>query len=56
MIMNFFRVISSVILFYNQRLNTAVGYSFAFGIEAVVSAVFGLGGIGILIAFGGKFR
>ncbi|KAF9777294.1 major facilitator superfamily domain-containing protein [Thelephora terrestris] len=56
-IMNLFRVISSfVVLFYNQRLNKAVGYGLAFGIEAIVSAVFGLGGIVVLIAFGGKFR
>jgi hypothetical protein len=55
--MNLFRVISSfVVLFYNQRLNNAVGYGLAFGIEAIVSALFGLGGIVILIAFGGKFR
>ena len=55
--MNFFRVLSSfVVLSYNQRLNAAVGYSFGFGIEALVSAAFGLGGIGVLIAFGGKFR
>jgi len=55
--MNFFRVLSTfVVLFYNQRLNKAVGYDLAFGIEAIVSAVFGLGGIGILVAVGGKFR
>ena len=55
--MNLFRVLSTfVVLFYNQRLNKAVGYDLAFGIEAIVSAVFGLGGIGILVAIGGKFR
>ena len=56
-ILNLFRVLSSfVVLFYNQRLNKAVGYGLAFGIEAIVSAVFGLGGIGVLVAVGGKFR
>jgi len=56
-IMNLFRVLSTfVVLFYNQRLNKAVGYDLAFGIEAIITAVFGLGGIGILIAVGGKFR
>ena len=56
-IMNLFRVLSSfVVLFYNQRLNKTVGYGLAFGIEAIVSTVFGLGGIAVLIAFGGKFR
>lgn len=55
--MNLFRVLSSfVVLFYNQRLDAAVGYSLAFGIEAIVSAVFGLGGIAVLVAIGGKFR
>lgn len=55
--MNFFRVISSfVVLFYNQRLNDAIGYERAFGFEAGVSAMFGFGGIGLLMAFGGKFR
>ena len=56
-IMNMFRVISSfVVLFYNQRLNKAVGYDLAFGIEAIVTGVFGLGGIGLLTAIGGKLR
>lgn len=56
-IMNFFRVLSSFcVLFYNQRLDKTVGYGLAFGIEAIVTALFGLGGIGILIAFGGNFR
>lgn len=55
--MNMFRVISSfVVLFYNQRLNKAVGYDLAFGIEAIVTGVFGLGGIGLLTAIGGKLR
>ena len=55
--MNFFRVLSTfVVLFYNQQLNRAVGYNLAFGIEAIVSAVFGLGGIVTLMAVGGKFR
>ena len=56
-IMNLFRVISSfVVLFYNQRLDKAVGYDLAFGIEAIISAMFGLGGLGVLVAVGGKFR
>jgi len=56
-IMNIFRVLSSfVVLFYNQRLNHAVGYDVAFGIESIVTAVFGLGGLGVLVAVGGKFR
>jgi len=56
-LMNLFRVLSSfVVLFYNQRLDKAVGYSLAFGIEAIISGVFGLGGIAILVAVGGKFR
>ena len=56
-IMNLFRVLSSfVVLFYNQRLNADVGYSLAFGVETIITAVFGLGGIGTLIAVGGKFR
>lgn len=56
-IMNLFRVLSSfVVLFYNQRLDAAVGYDVAFGIEAIISAVFGLGGLGVLLAIGGKFR
>ena len=55
--MNVFRVLSSfVILFYNQRLNHAVGYDVAFAIESIVTAVFGLGGLGVLVAVGGKFR
>ena len=55
--MNLFRAPSSfVVLFCNQRLNKIVGYGLAFAIEAIVSTVFGLGGIGVLIAFGGKFR
>ena len=55
--MNLFRVLSSfAVLFYNQRLHKTIGYGLAFGIEAIVSTVFGLGGIGVLIAFGGKFR
>lgn len=55
--MNLFRVLSSfVVLFYNQRLNADVGYSLAFGVETIITAVFGLGGIGTLIAVGGKFR
>ena len=55
--MNFFRVLSSfVVLFYNQRLDKAVGYDLAFGIETIISAVFGLGGLGILMAVGGKLR
>jgi len=55
--MNFFRVLSSfVVLFYNQRLNKAVGYDLAFGIEAIISAAFGLGGLTVLIAIGGRFR
>ena len=55
--MNLFRVLSSfVVLFYNQRLDSAVGYDLSFGIQAIVTAVFGLGGIGVLVAVGGKFR
>jgi len=55
--MNVFRVLSSfVVLFYNQRLNHVVGYDVAFGIESIVTAVFGLGGLGVLAAVGGKFR
>lgn len=55
--MNMFRVISSfVVLFYNQRLNKAVGYDLAFGIEAIITGVFGLGGVGLLAAVGGKLR
>jgi hypothetical protein len=55
--MNFFRVTSSFsVLFYNQRLNKTVGYGLAFGIQAIASTVFGFGGIGILLAFGGQFR
>ena len=54
---SFFRVLSSfVVLFYNQRLNDAIGYGLAFGIESIVTAVFGLGGFGVLVAVGGKFR
>ena len=55
-IMNVFRVVSSVILFCNQRLNRAVGYSLAFGIQAIITGVFGLGGFGILVVVGGKLR
>ena len=56
-IMNMFRAISSfVVLFYNQRLNDAVGYKLSFGIESILPAVFGLGGIGLLMAIGGRFR
>lgn len=56
-VMNIFRVLSSfVVLFYNQRLDEATGYGLAFGIEAIISAVFGLGGLGVLVAVGGKFR
>ena len=54
--MNLFRVFSSFVLFYNQRLDEAVGYDLAFGIEATVSAVFAPGGIVTLMAVGGKFR
>ena len=55
--MNLFRVLSSfVVLFYNQPLNGAVGYGLAFGIESIITAVFGLGGFGVLAAVGGKFR
>ena len=55
--MNLFRVLSSfVVLFYNQRLNNAVGYDLAYGIESIVTAVFGLGGLGVLVSVGGKFR
>ena len=55
--MNFFRVLSTfVVLFYNGRLDKAVGYDLAFGIEAIITAVFGLGGLGVLVAVGGKFR
>lgn len=55
--MNVFRVLSSfVVLFYNQRLDEATGYGLAFGIEAILSALFGLGGLGVLVAVGGKFR
>jgi len=55
--MGLFRVFSAfVVLFYNQRLNRAVGYDLAFGIEVIITSVFSLGGLGILIGIGGKFR
>jgi len=55
--MNVFCVLSSfIILFYNQWLNHAVGYDAAFVIESIVTAMFGSGGIGVLVAVGGKFR
>ena len=56
-IMNMFRVLPSfVALFYNQRLNRAVGYSLTFGIEATITGVFGLGDLGVLVVVGGKLR
>jgi hypothetical protein len=48
--------LSFFVLFYNHRLNKAVGYGLAFRIQAIASTVFGFGGIGILLAFGGNFR
>jgi len=55
--MNVFHILSSfVVLFYNQRLNYAIGYDVTFAIKSIVTAVFGLGGLGILVAVGEKFR
>ena len=38
--MNLFHVLSFVVVFYDQRLDEAVGY-------ALATAVFGLGGLGV---------
>jgi len=54
-VMNLFRVFSTfVVLFYNVRLNAVVGYAWSFGIQSIISAVFGLGGLGVLVIRGGR--
>jgi hypothetical protein len=47
---------SFVVLFYNARLNEAVDFGWAFGIQAIISAMFGFGGLAAVVGWGGGWR